>query len=61
MVRQIRGIRVIAYPGPGYPGFPPPVWMNVAVTVWLEFMVTLQLPTPEQAPLHATKMDPAFA
>ncbi len=35
--------------------------LNVAVTFWLEFIVTLHEAVPEQAPLHPPKDDPAAA
>ncbi|MGA8580849.1 MAG: hypothetical protein WB579_19335 [Bryobacteraceae bacterium] len=36
------------------------VKLNVAVTAWLEFIVTVQLPVPEHAPDHPANVDPAF-
>jgi hypothetical protein len=35
--------------------------LKVAVTVWLVFMLTVQLPVPEQAPLHPPKVEPLAA
>jgi len=32
--------------------------LKVAVTDWLEFMVTLQAPVPEHAPPHPAKVEP---
>jgi hypothetical protein len=34
--------------------------LNVAVTAWLEFIVTVQLPVPEQAPDHPANVEPVF-
>jgi hypothetical protein len=34
--------------------------LNVAVTGWLEFIVTAQLPVPEQAPDHPVNVEPVF-
>jgi len=36
------------------------VRLNVAVTAWLEFIVTVQLPVPEQAPDHPVNVEPVF-
>jgi hypothetical protein len=33
--------------------------LNVAVTVFAPFMVTVHLPVPEQAPLEPVNVDPA--
>jgi hypothetical protein len=33
---------------------------NVAVTAWLDFIVTVQLPVPEQAPDHPVNVEPVF-
>jgi hypothetical protein len=35
------------------------VGSNVAVTAWLEFIVTVQPPVPEHAPDHPANVDPA--
>jgi hypothetical protein len=39
-------------------GPPPPGTLNVAVTVRLEFMVTVQVPVPEHAPDQAANVEP---
>ena len=35
-----------------------PIKLNVAVTVWLEFMVTTHEPLPLHAPLHPANVEP---
>jgi hypothetical protein len=34
--------------------------LKVAVTDWFEFIVTVQLPVPEQAPDHPANVEPEF-
>ena len=34
--------------------------LNAAVTAWLELMVTVQLPVPEQAPDHPVNVEPVL-
>ena len=34
--------------------------LNAALTAWLEFIVTVQLPVPEQAPDHPANVEPVF-
>ena len=46
-------VTVTAYFGGG-------VGLNVAVTDWLAFMLTLHVPVPEQAPLHPLKTWPVL-
>ena len=36
------------------------VRLNVAVTAWFEFIVTVQVPVPEQAPDHPANVEPVF-
>jgi hypothetical protein len=36
------------------------VRLKVAVTVWFEFIVTVQVPVPEQAPDHPANVETAF-
>jgi hypothetical protein len=36
------------------------VKLNAAVTVWLELIVRVHLPVPEQAPDHPANVDPLF-
>ena len=35
--------------------------LNVEVAIMAEFMITLHVPIPEQAPLHPAKVEPAAA
>jgi hypothetical protein len=50
-------------PVPAYPTVRVNVWgvrLNVAVTDRFEFIVTVQLPVPEQAPDHPVNVEPVF-